>query len=387
MYSKRINNIRVSSIMKYNDIVSQREKKGIHFYKANMGQPNFESHSIMFESLAKYSKKINDYTSPKGIEKLRENYALYVKAKIKKDVYSADNIIITQGASDGIIKILYCICDEQDEILILEPFFSDYKIYCDILNIKIKSIDYEEENYGKYITNKTKAVLFSNPNNPDGRIISKKQITKLIRIANENDIFIISDEVYGEILYTNKYNSLLKEEDKHIIIVDSASKKLNACGSRIGFVISNNKELLDKITILNDSKISISNIEQYVVNFLLQKHQEISKSNTKCYKDRMNLISKLLKNSNIDFNRPMGGITMLLSLPIRDAEKYVEWLASTYESDGYSLLLTSANDFYTSEHGKNKIRLSLTINDDDIENMVEILLNSIKEYQEVENND
>ncbi|MGM9849311.1 MAG: aminotransferase class I/II-fold pyridoxal phosphate-dependent enzyme [Bacilli bacterium] len=387
MLSDRINRIRQSSITKYNDIVEQREKNGISFYKANIGQPNFASDDILFQSLKKYNKIINDYSAPKGTLELRRKYADYINKKTATDKYTSDNIIITQGASDALIKLLFIICDEKDEIIVLEPFFSDYKIYCDILGINITSVPYKEANFEKYITDKTKAILFSNPNNPDGSIINKKQISSLLKIAEQKNIYIISDEVYNEIIYSDKFITLLKYSSEKLIIIDSASKKLNACGSRIGFVISTNLEILSKMTILNDSKISISNIEQYVISSLLTKYKTISKSNIKSYTRRIKLINNILKDTSIKYSLPKGGITLLLELPIKDADHYARWLANEYSNDGYSILVTPANDFYISNEGRNKIRFSLVIDEDEIEKVIYLLLDSLKVYKEVFNND
>ena len=387
MFSNRINRIRQSSIMKYNDIVEQREKNGIFFYKANIGQPNFASDDVLFESLKKYNRRINDYSSPRGTLELRKKYADHINRKISINKYVSNNVVITQGASDALIKLLFSICDEKDEIIVLEPFFSDYKIYCDMLGINIIPAPYKETNFEKYITPKTKAILFSNPNNPDGSIINKKQIYSLLKIAEQKNIYIISDEVYNEIIYSHEFITLLKYNSDKLIIIDSASKKLNACGSRIGFVISTNLEILSKITILNDSKISISNIEQYVISSLLTKDKIISKTNIKSYKKRIKLINNILKNTSIKYTLPQGGITLLLELPIKDTERYVEWLVNKYNNNGYSILITPANDFYMSNEGRNKIRFSLVIDEDEIKKVIYLLIDSLKVYKEVYDND
>lgn len=385
MFSKRINKIDISPLVKYNDIVKQREKEGIHFYKANIGQPNIDTDKTYYNAISNYKPKINSYTDSKGIDELRTTICDYYNNKINFNKYISDNIIITQGASDGIIKTLYSICDVNDEVVILEPFFSDYKMYCNLLEINIKTIDYFDVDYEsltKIVTDKTKAILFANPNNPDGDILTKRMINCILKVAEEKNIFVISDEVYNEILFVKNYNSLIKYDYKNIVIVDSASKKLNNCGSRIGFIISKNEQFISKINILNDSKISISNIEQIGVRALLLNYKNITEKSVKIYKRRLNKIVRLLKKNNIKFIVPKGGMSILIELSISDCEDYVLWLISKYSKNNRSLIVTPAKDFYLSNKGKNKIRLSLTIEDDEIEEVIDILNDSYLKYME-----
>ena len=384
MFSNRVNSIKLSSIVKYNDIVKEREKEGIYFYKANIGSPNIDIDDIYFKALSNYQDKKNEYSSPRGLSILRQEVSNYYNKKINREKYNKEDIIVTQGASDGIIKTLFSICDKNDEIIVIEPFFSDYKIYCDLAEIQMKTITEREINYEsikKIINKKTKAILFANPNNPDGNILTKNEIKELIKVANENNLFIISDEVYSELEYTKKYITLSNYDLNNIIVIDSASKKLNACGSRIGFVVSKNKELIEKIRLINDSKISISNVEQLAVSSLFSRCEEITKSNITIYKKRLTKMKKCLDKYNIKYINPKGGICLIIELPIKDSEDFTLWLASKYQKDNKSLLMTSGKDFYNSKEGNNKMRLCLSQNVEEIENIVKLLCDALNEYK------
>lgn len=383
MFSNRINNIKESSIVKYNNLVIQKEKEGIHFYKLNIGQPDILTDIIYFEELRKYKQCINSYSDPKGLIELRKVVSSYYNKKIKRNKYNHNDIVITQGASDAIIKILLTLCDSGDEIIVLEPFFSDYKLYCSLLDINIKSIKYENVNYSdiqKCISNKTKAILFANPNNPDGNILKNDDIEIILSIAKENNLFVISDEVYNEILFTNDFISLSNYDSENIIVVDSASKKLNCCGSRIGFVISKNDKLISKIVVINDIKISLSNIEQKCVAALLLNYKKITKNSISIFKRRLEILKKELDKHNIKFIIPKGGMSILLELPIKNSDDYAHWLINNYNKNGESLVVTSAKDFYISDDGNNKIRITLTIDEDNLNKVVYILVDSLKKY-------
>lgn len=384
MFSNRINSIKISSIIKYNDIVKEREKNGIYFYKANIGSPNIDIDEAYFKALSNYNEKKNEYSSPKGLSVLRQQVSEYYNKKNNREKYSIEDVIVTQGASDGIIKALFSICDKNDEIIVLEPFFSDYKMYCNLAEVNMitiseKNITYK--NIKSIVNEKTKAILFANPNNPDGNVLNKKEISAILKIAKEKKMFVISDEVYSELVYTNEYYSLSNYDYENIVIVDSASKKLNACGSRIGFVISKNENLIEKIRLINDSKISISNVEQLAVASLFSKFDEITKSNITIYKKRLEKMKECLEKNNIKYVNPQGGICLLVDLPVNDSENFALWLASKYQKDNKTLLVTSAKDFYQSDEGKNKMRLCLTINENEIESIVKLLCDALKEYE------
>lgn len=384
MFSNRVNNIKESSIVKYNNIVKQKEKEGICFYKLNIGQPDILTDISYFNELKNYKQCTNSYSNPQGLVELRNIVSEYYNKKTRRNKYKQEDIVITQGASDGIIKILLTLCDKDDEIIVLEPFFSDYKIYCNLLDVKIKTIKYSRVDYleiKEQITSRTRAILFANPNNPDGNILSKNAIETIISIAKEYHICIISDEVYNEIIFTNKYISLSNFDYENIIIVDSASKKLNNCGSRIGFIISKNDKLISKIVCINDSKISISNIEQKGVASLLLNYQKITNISKKIYTKRLKKVIKLLQNTNIKFEIPKGGISILLDLPITNSNDYAFWLINNYNKNGRSLVITPAQDFYMSTEGKNKIRITLTIDDGSLNEVINILVDSLKKFR------
>ena len=384
MFSNRVNNIKESSIVKYNNIVKQKEKEGICFYKLNIGQPDILTDISYFNELKNYKQCTNSYSNPQGLVELRNIVSEYYNKKTRRNKYKQEDIVITQGASDGIIKILLTLCDKDDEIIVLEPFFSDYKIYCNLLDVKIKTIIYSRVDYleiKEQITSRTRAILFANPNNPDGNILSKNAIETIISIAKEYHICIISDEVYNEIIFTNKYISLSNFDYENIIIVDSASKKLNNCGSRIGFIISKNDKLISKIVCINDSKISISNIEQKGVASLLLNYQKITNISKKIYTKRLKKVIKLLQNTNIKFEIPKGGISILLDLPITNSNDYAFWLINNYNKNGRSLVITPAQDFYMSTEGKNKIRITLTIDDGSLNEVINILVDSLKKFR------
>jgi aspartate aminotransferase len=383
MISKRIKNIKPSFIIKYYSMLFEREKEGIKFIKANLGQPDFRTDIKYYDSLKSLNnKKVNRYIEAEGLYALRKAVSTFYN-KNNNNYFCANDVIITQGASDAIIKILYSICDVNDEIIILEPFFSDYKIYAEILGIKIKTLKYNNFDYNDIsnkINKKTKAILFASPNNPDGNILSFEQINIILKVARKHKLFVISDEVYSGFVYNNSYYSLSCFKYRRILIVDSASKKFNSCGSRIGFVISKNKEILKSIVTLNDSKISISYTEQYAISKMFPSAQKIILKSKQKYEKRLKIMLILLKKYNIKYITPKGGISVLIELPIKSSDEYISWVIKNYQLNGESFIATPAEDFYSSGDGKNKIRISLTMSTVKMKKIALMMNNSLIEY-------
>lgn len=384
MISKRSQNLKSSIFSKYMDLIRKREKEGIQFYKLNMGQPDFETNMLYFKSLSDFYAKTNSYSEPSGLSLLKESVCKFYNNLYRNITFIKEDIIITQGASDAIIKLLYSICDCNDEIIVLEPFFADYKLYCDMLNIQMKAISWDDVDdciFKKKITNRTKAILFANPNNPDGAIVDQKFAYKLLELAEKYNLTIISDEVYSGLIYSDKYVSFIPYLRKNVVVVDSSSKKLNLCGSRIGYIISKNEELNKRLITLNDCRISISNAEQFAVANVLENASEIIEQSRNIYEKRINVIKEKLKDTKIKYTTPYGGLMMLLELPFA-TDKYVEWLINKYNNNNYSLLVTQASEFYISNIGKNRIRICVTIDDDKIEKIMNLLIESCDKYME-----
>ena len=293
--------------------------------------------------------------------------------------FNCNNIQITLGASDAIISLLMTVrTSSDDSIILIEPFFSDYKLYCQMLNINYAAVGIENLNNIE-IKNNCKAILFSNPNNPTGYIFNKQEIDRIISFAKRNKIYIISDEVYSEILFGN-YISFSNYEYNKIIIVDSVSKKLNNCGARIGCIITKDNEILDKLAMIYDSRISISNIEQIAVLNMLKNRRKIFEENILVYNNRKNEIENFFKEQNvIKYEIPKGGVFFLLTLPIENAEIFTSWVLNNYRKNNETVALLPANEFYVEV--KNKIRLPMTYNTEYIIKGLNLLLDALNEYK------
>ena len=207
-FSKRVLNMHYSPIRKLVPYIDEAKKSGVKVYQLHIGQPDVETPDTFFEGLNNYKEKIVKYTNSAGIIELRESFSKSY-AKVGIDILPED-ILITQGGSEAIQITLQTICNPGDEVLVPEPYYTNYDSFLRIADAKLVPIETSIENHyhlpekeeiEKLITPKTKAIMFSNPSNPTGIVFKKEEMDLIRDIAIKHDLYIITDEVYRQFIY------------------------------------------------------------------------------------------------------------------------------------------------------------------------------------------
>jgi aspartate aminotransferase len=178
------------------------------------------------------------------------------------------NFLITNGGSEALSFVMLSCMNDGDEVIIPEPMYANYIGFATAGNINVKPISCSIDNgfalpsiadFEKSITEKTKAILICNPNNPTGYLYSKEELETLRTIALKYDLYLIVDEVYREFLYggTTYFSALnLEGMNEHVIVIDSISKRFSACGARIGAVVTRNKAVLQTVMKFAQARLS-----------------------------------------------------------------------------------------------------------------------------------
>jgi len=168
-------------------------------------------------------------------------------------------VIITLGGSEAIHFSFCVVADPGDEIIIPEPFYTNYNGYASYANVKISPLTLSVEDGFRLppaekiearITPKTRAILLCSPNNPTGTVYTPEELERVISIVKKHDLFLIGDEVYKEFVYDGgTHKSLLEYEEvkDRVIVIDSISKRFSSCGARIGAVVTRNDELYQSL--------------------------------------------------------------------------------------------------------------------------------------------
>ena len=396
--SDRVLNMQYSPVRKFVPLADEARKNGVKIYEFHIGQPDVKTPDSFFNGLIRYQEKIVKYANSQGLNNLLEAFSEYY-SRYNLNI-SKDEIIITNGGSEALQFAMNAICNPEDEVLVPEPYYSNYDSFLRIAGANLIPIVTKiEEGYRlpKYedmerlITPKTKAILFSNPCNPTGVVLSEREIEDIKRLAKEHNIFLISDEVYRQFIYDDKTNfkSFLTFDDlsDRIILIDSISKHYSACGARIGVIASKNKELITQMLKLCQARLSVSTIEQFAATSLVRGIDVHIDYVNKEYKKRRDLMyEKLSKIEGVIANRPDAAFYIFASLPVDDTDKFAKWLLTDFRYEGKTLMFAPGNGFYSREHaelGKKEVRFSFCGNNlRDIEDGMRLLELAIKEYNE-----
>lgn len=390
--SNRALEMNFSPIRKLIPLADEAAKKGIKVYKLNIGQPNIVTPDSFFEGLHSYKEKIVTYSDSRGIPQLIESF---VKSyKMSGINLEKEDILITQGGSEAILFTLMCICNEGDEVLVPEPFYSNYSSFSIFSGARVKPIPTciennfhlpAKEELESLITPKTKAIMFSNPVNPTGTVYTADEIKMIGELAIKHDLYIIADEVYRQFVYDDiPYTSIMNFEDlkDRVVLVDSISKHYSACGARIGLIASKNHELMNYILKFCQARLCVSTIEQHAAANLINTMENYIEDVKMKYKSRRDLLYGYLKRiPGVVCSKPEGAFYIFAKLPVDNAEKFAKWLLTDYSYEGKTLLIAPGPGFYQTEgKGEQEVRFSFCTNVDDIENAMIVLRRALEEY-------
>ncbi|MEI0495424.1 pyridoxal phosphate-dependent aminotransferase [Brachyspira intermedia] len=392
--SKRVQQLKASPIRRLNIYAEEAAKRGIKIHHLNIGQPDIETPRVYFEAIANScDMKTVKYEHSRGTKELIRKIQAYYK-RLGID-YEEDEIIITNGGSEAILLSLIAIFDEGDEMLVAEPYYANYNSFYDILNVKRNIVRTcaedgfhlpSREIIEKSITKKTKGYLFSNPSNPTGVVSTKRELDDIAYLAKKHDFFIISDEVYREFVYGDRKAisfGTYKDIAENVIIIDSISKRFSACGARIGYVISKNKEFMEAIFKECQARLSVPTLEMIGASALYDLPPDYFEATRKEYDNRRKILfEELTKMDGVFMREPEGAFYVLAQLPVKDAEDFAIWLLKDFNIDNETVMFAPAEGFYATEGlGKNEIRMCYVLDSKDLKKAMRILKEGLIKYK------
>ncbi len=391
--SDRAINIQASPIRKLMPFANETKKKGIHIYHLNIGQPDIETPKEMLDVYKNYDSKVLAYGPSQGLEIYRNNLVNYYnKHDIKLNV---DDIIVTTAGSEAIVFALLTACNVGDEVIVPEPFYTNYNGFATMTGVRIIPLTtYAEEGFKlpddekikKLINEKTKAIMLCNPGNPTGAVYPRSEMERIAKIAKDNNLFVISDEVYREFVYDGLTHTSILDingmEDL-AIMVDSISKRYSACGARIGCLISRNKNFITSAIKFAQARLCPPTIDQLAANAAIDIEEEYFKGIIQEYDERRNLVfEELQKIDGIICIKPKGAFYIIAKLPINDAEDFAKWMLEEFTYRNETVMFAPAQGFYaTPGLGKNEIRLAYILNKNDLQKAMKIFRKGLEEYK------
>lgn len=382
-----------SPIRRLVPLADEAKRRGKKVYHLNIGQPDIPTPEPFMQGIREARIEVIAYSPSQGLpEAIEAMRAYYAEWGIELD---HEEIIITQGGSEAVLFALNVTCDPGDEVLVPEPFYPNYNGFARLAEVRIVPITTHREDgfhlppkgeIERLIGPRTKAILFSNPGNPTGVVYTEEEMATLVGLALEHDLFLIADEVYREFVYEGKHISVLSfpEVRDHAILVDSISKRLSACGARIGVLAARNREVMAAARRCAMARLSPPTLEQLGLAAFMSHptHREIISAMIAEYRRRRDVLCEGLgRIPGIVFRKPEGAFYIMLGLPVDDAEAFVRFMLTDFPGDETVMLAPGEGFYRTPGLGRDEARIAYVLKEEDLRRACEILSEGLRLYQ------
>jgi len=390
--SPRAKEMPASPIRKTEPYAIEAMKRGIMVYGLNVGQPDIETPHVFFDAVRNFPNKVVAYQRSQG----DSDYLAALVGYYKGCGYNVTekDIIVTTGGSEAIIFAMQAVASVGDEIIVFEPFYTNYNGYAVMCGVKLVPVTSKAED-GYHlppkadilakITSRTRAILVCTPNNPTGTVLKRSEMKMLAEIALEKNLFLISDEVYREFVYEGEHTGVLEfpEIADRAILLDSVSKRYSLCGARIGCVVSKNADVIGVCIRFGQARLCSPTLEQYGTTALTKLPKSYFDEIHAEYKRRRDVtVDALQKMDGVLCRKPSGAFYIMAKLPIRDTDEFAQWMLTDFQMHKETVRVAPGAGFYaTPGLGKDEIRLAYVLEVPRLKRAMEVLEAGIKEYR------
>ncbi len=381
-----------SPIRKYAPLAEAAKQRGVHVYHLNIGQPDLPTPKVALDAIRNIDRTVLEYSPSQGIRSYREKLVgYYAKFNIR---LSADDIIITTGGSEAVLFSFLACLNPGDEIIVPEPAYANYMAFAISAGAVIRTIATtidegfslpKVEKFEELINERTRAILICNPNNPTGYLYTRREMNQIRDLVKKYDLFLFSDEVYREFIYTGSpYISACHLEgiEQNVVLIDSVSKRYSECGIRIGALITKNKEIRDAVMKFCQARLSPPLIGQIAAEASLDAGEEYQREVYDEYVERRKcLIDGLNRIPGVYSPIPMGAFYTVAKLPVDDSDKFCAWCLTDFQYEGETVFMAPASGFYTTPGaGRNEVRISYVLKKEDLTRALFILSKALEAY-------
>ena len=394
--SRRGQTVQASPIRKLKPYADAALAKGIKIYHLNIGDPDIPTPKPILDAVRGYNDLILGYGPAQGFLELRQEIAAYFNTY--NIPLTAENVIITCGGSEAILFTFAVIGDPGDEVIIPEPFYTNYNGYASMANLKIVPLTLKAEDGYRLppaaaieakITPRTKAILLCSPNNPTGTVYSSEEIARVIALVKKHDLFLIGDEVYKEFIYDGlMHKSVLEFEEikDRVIVVDSISKRFSCCGARIGAVLTRNDSVHEAALRFAQARLCPPSIEQKAAIAAYKMGMGYFEPVRQEYERRRDVLFEGLNAiPGVSVRKPQGAFYMTVHLPVKDTERFAIWMLTDFALDKETVMVAPGPGFYsTPGKGFDEIRLAYVLKEADLRRSLVLFRAGLEKYKKTE---
>ncbi len=390
--SVRGNEMPASPIRKLAPLSDAAKARGIKVYHLNIGQPDLPTPQAAIDAIRNIDRRVLEYSPSAGFRSYREKLTRYYE---KFNIHlTADDIIITSGGSEAVLFAFMSCLNPGDEIIVPEPAYANYMAFAISAGAVIRTVTttIEEgfslpkvEKFEELINERTKAILICNPNNPTGYLYTRREMNQIRDLVKKYDLFLFSDEVYREFIYTGSpYISACHLEgiENNVVLIDSVSKRYSECGIRIGALITKNEEVRKAVMKFCQARLSPPLVGQIAAEASLDVDDEYMRDNYDEYVERRKcLIDGLNRIPGVYSPIPMGAFYTVARLPVDDADKFCAWCLSEFEYEGETVFMAPASGFYTTPGiGRDEVRIAYVLKKEDLVRALFVLEKALEAY-------
>lgn len=391
--SSRIKRCGLSPMRQFYPSEVAAASRGLKVYHMNIGQPDIETPPVFLEEVRRYGESVVAYAPAPGEPAYLKAVRAYYEA-LGCGLEEGD-ILATFGGSEALEITMACILEEGDEVLVPEPFYPNYTTFINITGGRIRPIPTSAEEGYRFasrerieplISDRTRAILVTTPGNPTGVVLSREEMRLLADIAKEHGLFLISDEVYREIVYTGERTTMLAFSDaaENVVVIDSVSKRFSTTGARVGALISRNRELMGQALKWAQGRLCAATLDQLGAAKMYETlGTEYFLSVRDEYRRRRDAtVAALQKIPGVECICPEGAFYLMVTLPVDDTEKLQYFLLEEFQDRGETVMFAPGAGFYSNgDLGRNKVRIAYVMAPEKMTRAVELLGLGIAAYR------
>lgn len=380
-----------SPIRKLIPLAEQAKARGIKIYHLNIGQPDIETPPEFWSAVKNYTNKVLAYGNSQGMADYLKKLSQYYRQR-GLDI-EPDNIIVTTGGSEAIIFAMTIICEPGDELIVFEPFYTNYNGFAVQAGIRLVPLITRAEDgfhlpsesvIESALTAKTRGILYCNPNNPTGTVYYDSELEMLRRLALKHGLFLLADEVYREFIYEGKHRSVMSLDglSDHAIMLDSISKRFSACGARVGNLVTRNRDIYQAALHLGQARLCSPTLEQVGAAAAYDLDDRYFVKTIDEYRRRRDVVYEgLMQIPGTVCINPGGAFYIMAKLPINDAEKFASFLLTDFHLNGKTVMIAPGPGFYaTPGLGQQECRIAYVLNTDDLKDAMLLLKAGVDAY-------
>ena len=362
-------------------------------YKLNIGQPDIETPRCFIEAIRNFDNQVIAYQQSQGDSELVRAIIEYTERDYGIS-YEEEDILITMGASEALTMTFSVILNKGDQVMIAEPFYTNYNTFVMMAGGSIAPVPTSPQDGYRYadrdlleahLTDETRAIVCISPGNPTGNVLTEEEMEVIAEFAEAHDLWIIADEAYREYVFDGRKPSTFAQighvRDR-LIVVDSISKRFSACGARIGYAASRNRDFMEGMMKLAQGRLCVPTVDQVGAAALFRMPASYFDKVRAEYEERRDAAyEEISRIPGVVCRKPGGAFYMSMELPVADAEDFLLYMLTEFNEENETVMFAPASGFYATEgSGRSEIRIAYVLNPEDMRRACWLLRTGLERY-------